>query len=256
MTRHQGPAPRRTALVTGAGSGLGALAARRLAAADWAVIAADVDGAGLARTALRSPTMHTRVCDVSDVKAVEEMVAEAGPLDRVVHAAGISLLGTALEQPLDDVERTWRVDFLGTVYVVRATLPGMLERAQGELILFSSLAGWVSPPKLSAYASAKAAINTYAEVLDQEYGGRGVKIRCVCPSQVDTPQFRRIAEEDPSVVVNQKAMPAGVVLDEVERSLARDELFVFPGATARLAVRAKRFVPGLLQHVLSRMTSG
>jgi short-subunit dehydrogenase len=83
-----------------------------------------------------------------------------------------------------------------------------------------------------------------------------VKIRCVCPSQVDTPQFRRIAAEDPSVVAHRSGMPAGLVLDEIERSLARDELFVFPGATARPAIRAKRFVPRLLQRTLSHMTSG
>ncbi|MGI8328745.1 SDR family NAD(P)-dependent oxidoreductase [Actinomadura scrupuli] len=256
MIAGPGPAPRRTALVTGAASGLGALAAQRLAAAGWAVIAADVDEAGLARTALRSPTMHTRVCDVSEAAAIAEVAAAAGPLDRVVHAAGISLVGTALDQPLEDAERIWRVDYLGTVHVVRATLPGMLERAQGELVLFSSLAGWLPSPRLSAYAAAKAAVNAYAEVLAQEHRGGGVKIRCVCPSQVDTPQFRRIAAQDPSVVAGRAGMPAGLVLDEVERSLARDELFVFPGATARLAVRGKRYVPGLLQRVVSRMTSG
>ena len=121
----------KTALVTGAGSGLGALAAQRLAAGGWEVVAADVDEAGLATTAFRSPTMHTRLCDVSDPKAVAEMAGEIGPLDRVVHAAGISILGTALDQPLEELERIWRIDFLGTVHVARATLPRMLERGHG-----------------------------------------------------------------------------------------------------------------------------
>lgn len=246
---------RRTALVTGAGSGLGALAAQRLAAAGWAVVAVDVDADGMARTTERSPTMHTRICDVSDAEAVAEVAAEAGPLDRVVHAAAISSLGTALEQPLEEAERIWRVNFLGTVHVVRATLPGMLERGQGELILFSSLGGWIPAPKLGAYASAKAAVNAYAEVLVKEYGGRGVKIRCVCPSQVDTPQFRKIAAQDPAAVAHQKGMPPGPVLDAIERSLARNELFVFPGAAARIGVSLKRHVPRLFDRLVARLTT-
>jgi short-subunit dehydrogenase len=245
----------RTALVTGAGSGLGALAAQRLAAAGWAVVATDVDQAGLAATALRSPNMHTRLCDVADAKAVGEVAAEIGAPDRVVHAAGISILGSALDQPMEELERILRVDFLGTVHVVRATLPRMLERGSGELILFSSLAGWIPSPKLSAYAAAKAAVNAYAEVLVREYGGRGVVIKCVCPSQVDTPQFRRIAEQDPAAVAHQKGMPAGIVLDEIERSLARDDLFVFPGRQARIAVAAKRHVPRLFTRILTRLTT-
>jgi short-subunit dehydrogenase len=247
---------RRTALVTGAGSGLGALAAQRLAAAGWAVVAADVDENGLARTALRAPTMHTRVCDVSDAKAVADVAAEAGPLDRVVHAAAISSLGTSLDQPMAEASRIWQVNFLGTVHVVRAVLPGMLERGRGELVLFSSLGGWIPAPKLGAYASAKAAINAYAEVLVKEYGGQGVKIRCVCPSQVDTPQFRKIAAQDPAAVAHvKKGMPPGLVLDAVDRSLARDELFVFPGAAARLGVTAKRHAPHLFNRLMARLTS-
>ncbi len=241
----------KTALVTGAGSGLGALAAQRLAAAGWAVVAADVDDAGLAKTAFRSPTMHVRRCDVADAAAVEELATEVGPLDRVVHAAGISILGTALDQPLEELERIWRVDFLGTVHVARATVPRLRER--GELVLFSSLAGWIPSPRLSAYAAAKAAINAYAQVLARE--NPEVTIRCVCPSQVDTPQFRKIAAEDPAAVAHQKGMPAGLVLDEIERSFARDELFVFPGRQARFAVAAKRHAPRLFDRLLTRLTS-
>lgn len=240
----------KTALVTGAGSGLGALAAQRLAAAGWAVVAADVDETGLAATALRSPTMHTRLCDVADPKAVTELAAEAGPLDRVVHAAGISILGTALDQPLEELERIWRIDFLGTVHVARATVPRL--RGRSELVLFSSLAGWIPSPRLSAYAAAKAAINAYAEVLARE--NPSVTVRCVCPSQVDTPQFRKIAAQDPAAVAHQKGMPAGLVLDEIERSFARDDLFVFPGRQARLAIAARRHVPRLFDRMLTRLT--
>lgn len=247
----------KTALVTGAGSGLGALTAQRLAAAGWAVVAVDLDETGLARTALRAPTMHIRICDVTDAQAVAAVVAEAGPVQRVVNAAAIGPLGVALEQPLDQVERTLEVNFLGTVHVVRAALPGMLERGSGELVLFSSLAGWVPVPKSSAYAASKAAVNAYAEVLVQEYGGQGVKIRCVCPRQVDTPMLRRLLEEDPSAAANMKGMPPRQVLDAIDRSLAGPDtgLYVFPGALTRLSVLAKRHIPALMGRLVARLTA-
>lgn len=89
---------RRTALVTGAAGGLGALAARRLAAAAWDVVAVDVDEAGLAATALRSPNTHVRTCDATDPAALADVLAMAGPVHRVVHAAAATAPGPVLAQ--------------------------------------------------------------------------------------------------------------------------------------------------------------
>ncbi|MGK5550005.1 SDR family NAD(P)-dependent oxidoreductase [Actinomadura kijaniata] len=246
----------RTALVTGAGSGLGALAARRLAAAAWDVVAVDVDADGLAATARRSPNLHTRVCDVTDPDAVARVVAESGAVHRVVHAAAISPLGAALEQPLAEVERVLRVDFLGAVVVARATLPGMLARGRGELVVFSSLGAWVPGHLTSAYASAKAAVNAFVEALAVEHRGGGVTFRCVCPRQVDTPMYRAVAARHPAATGGAKGMPPGRVLDAVERSLARpeDDLYVFPDALTRATVTAKRLLPRATRRAIAGRT--
>jgi NAD(P)-dependent dehydrogenase (short-subunit alcohol dehydrogenase family) len=248
---------KRTALVTGAASGLGALAAQRLAAAGWDVVAVDLDDRGLARTALRSPNTHTRTCDVADAKAVEGVVAEAGAVQRVVHAAAIGPLVPALDLPLDEVERVLRTNFLGTVNVVRATLPGMLERRRGEMILFSSLASRVPVAKSSAYAASKAAVNAYAETLTREHAGGGVRFRIVCPRQVDTPGFREAAKADPAATGGMKGMPPGAVLDAIDRSLVRHgDLYVFPDPLTRATALAQRLVPRLLDRVLAKVTAG
>ncbi|TDC58010.1 SDR family NAD(P)-dependent oxidoreductase [Actinomadura sp. KC345] len=195
---------RRTALVTGAASGLGALAARRLAAAAWDVVAVDVDAEGLARTALRSPNMHVRTCDVTDPEAVADVLAVSGPVQRVVHAAMISPAAPALEQPFGEIEDTLRTDVLGTVHVVRAALPGMLERGRGEMILCpvavdrDSSPG--SSPGSSAGAAASAAVAAYTEALWAEHGGQGVTFRCARAAL---------------------GTPPRVVLDAIDRSLAR-----------------------------------
>ncbi|MCP2335362.1 SDR family NAD(P)-dependent oxidoreductase [Actinomadura rupiterrae] len=247
----------RTALVTGAASGLGALAARRLAAAGWDVVAVDLDTGGLAETARRSPNTHVRVCDVGDAEAVNALVAGVGPVHRVVHAAAIGPLVPALEQPLEDVENVLRTDFLGTVHVVRATMPGMLERGGGELVLFSSLASLLPVPKTSAYAAAKAAVNVYAEALAAEHAGSGVVIRCVCPRQVDTPGFRAAAADDPAATGRMRGVPPGLVLDAVDRSLARParDLYVFPDPLTRVVALARRWAPGTVRRLVGQVTS-
>ena len=245
-----------TALVTGAASGIGEATAIKLAASGWTVAAADVDPDGLAALAQRISGVQTYVCDVSDERAVDSLRTPIGPVARLVHAAAIARLGRALEQSREDFDRIWQVNFVGTVNVVRAFLPAMVERGQGELVLYSSLDGWVPARKMSAYAASKAAVNAYAEVLAAEHKGSGVKIRCVCPGRVDTAQYRGLAAEDPAAVAHHRStMPVSVVVDAVERSLAGDGLFVFPGAVAKAGIRLRRHFPRLLGLLVDYDTS-
>jgi NAD(P)-dependent dehydrogenase (short-subunit alcohol dehydrogenase family) len=233
------------ALITGAASGIGEATAVKLAASEWSVAAVDNNPEGLASLARRVDGVRTHVCDVSDANAVNGLPSAAGPVDRLVHAAAVSQLGRALEQPREDFDRIWRVNFVGTVNVVRAFLPAMVERGRGEVVLYSSMAGWLPAWRLSAYAASKAAINAYAEVLAAECRDSGVKIRCVCPALVDTPQYRGLAAEDPTVAGH--TIPASAVVDAVERSLTGDGLFVFPGRDAKVGIALRRYWPWLLR---------
>ncbi|HWG28323.1 SDR family oxidoreductase [Actinospica sp.] len=243
-----------TALVTGAGSGIGEASALRLAADGWTVVAADVDDGALESLREREPRIRVEHCDVQDADAVARLAKAVGPVDRLVHSAAVSRLGPALAQPREEFDAIWRINFLGTVNIARAVVPGMIERGRGEVVLYSSLGGWVPARKLSAYASSKAAVNAFADVLEQECRGSGVTIRCVCPSQVDTPQFRRISAEDPAATAHRSGMSVDVVVDAVERSLGRGGLYVFPGTTAKATILLKRHLPGLFGKILERET--
>lgn len=244
------------ALITGAASGIGEATAIKLAASGWTVTAVDIDPDGLAALAQRVGGVQAHVCDVSDEGAVDSLPAVVGSVDRLVHAAAIAGLGRALEQSREDFDRIWRVNFVGTVNVVRAFLPAMVERGRGELVLYSSLDGWVPARKLSAYSASKAAVNAYAEALAAEHRGSGVKIRCVCPGRVDTPQYRSLAAEDPAAVAHHRStMPVSVVVDAAERSLASDGLFVYPGTVAKLGITLRRHFPRLLGILVDYDTS-
>ena len=243
-----------TALVTGAGSGLGEASALRLASDGWSVVAADVDDVALKALSSREPRIRIEHCDVQDADAVARLAEDIGPVDRLVHAAAVSYLGSALGQPREEFDAIWRINFLGTVQIVRAIVPGMIERGQGEVVLYSSLGGWVPARKLSAYASSKAAVNAFADVLEQECRDTGLTIRCICPSQVDTPQFRRISAQDPAATAHRKGMPVDTVVNAVERSLGRKGLYVYPGTTAKTTILLKRHFPRTFGQILNRAT--
>ena len=246
-------------LVTGAASGMGQLAARRLAAAGASVAAVDVDGDRLAATAERAPTMRAWECDVTDSGAVERLVKEVesalGPIDRLVHAAGICLPGLLAEQRLEEVDRTIAVNYLGTAHAVLSVLPGMLDRRHGEVVAFASLAGWLPSPRLGAYSASKHAVVAFMEVLAYENRGSGVRFACVCPPVVDTPMVAGIRARDEAALGGQRGIDAGVVLDAVERSLDADELLVLPGRGTKSVWRARRFAPGLIWRQIERATS-
>ena len=124
-----------TALVTGAGSGIGEASALRLAADGWSVVAADVDEAALAALHGREPRIKVEHCDIQDEDAIAQLAESVGPVERLVHAAAVSILGSALGQPRAEFDMIWRINFLGTVQIVRAVVPGMIERGRGEVVL-------------------------------------------------------------------------------------------------------------------------
>lgn len=240
----------RTALVTGAGSGMGRLATWRLASEGVEVVAVDVDAGGLALTGAHAPQIHAVEADVSDAAAVSRVVADAtelvGPPDRVVHAAAIAPSGPLAAQDPLEVARVMSVNYGGTVNVVSAVLPGMLERARGDLILFGSLAGWLPSPFVGAYSASKAAVVSYAETLWHELGhSSGVRLVCTCPPIVDTPMLDQI-DPRPPFYDAVKAIRPEVVLDALEQALDAGELWSFPGRGTRTVWRTRRIVPGAL----------
>jgi short-subunit dehydrogenase len=183
---------------------------------------------------------------------VKEVEAELGPVDRLVHAAGICSPARLVDQSEDDIDRSMRVNYLGTVRVVKAVLPGMLERRHGDIVTFASLAGWLPTPYLGAYAATKFAVVAFTEVLAQEHEGSGVRFACVCPPVVETPMVRAIRATEERAVGPQRGIDPAIVIDALERALERGDLFVFPGPAARRVWRLRRHAPGVLRRMVRR----
>lgn len=239
----------RVALVTGAGSGMGRLAAHRLAEGGARVAAVDVNEAGLQETARDREGIHPFPLDVTDARAVEACVArvegELGPVDRVMNAAAIMPTGLVAEQDADLINRIMAINYGGTVNVTMAVLPGMLSRGSGDLVNFASVAGWLPAIHFGAYNASKFAVVAFTEVLAHENRKRGVRFACVCPPPVKTPLLDQ-AKSQPKVLEAVPPIQPETVLDAIERGLEKGDLMVFPDFGARLTVFLRRHAPGLM----------
>ncbi|WP_433598221.1 SDR family NAD(P)-dependent oxidoreductase [Nocardia sp. CA-135953] len=249
----------RTAIVTGAASGIGLLTVERLVAREWRVAAVDLPGEPLKALARRDG-VSTHACDVSRPDEVDRVAAAVeeryGRVDRLVNAAGIAVSGSVQDVSNERFARVIEVNYLGTVHWVRAVLPQMRRRGAGELVLFASLAGWFATPRMGAYTASKFAVVGLAETLKLELAGSGIALRCVCPPAVRTPMLDDIFDQGMSRRATKLAVPIApeTVLDAVDAALARPrgKVFVFPGRGSTVMWRMRRFLPGLFDAIVRR----
>lgn len=241
----------KVAFITGGGSGMGQLAARNLAAQGVLVAALDVNTSGLAETAAGFDNILTLPADVTEPADIEEATKrveqDLGPIDRVYNAAAIFPTGRLLEQDTATIHRIMDINYGGVVNVTKLTLPRMLERGSGDFINFASLAGWMPILYLGAYNASKFAVVAFSEVLYHENRNRGVRFACVCPPPVATPLLKQ-AEDTvwPKLFDGVDIIEPQTVLDAIESSLEKDELWVFPGRGTKMGWRVRRWFPKLM----------
>ena len=179
------------ALVTGASRGIGRAVARALAerGATVGLAARSQDDLEALAAELPGPGAHLALsCDVGDAAsvaaAVERFTTHAGGLDLVVANAGIAHYGPFAALPLERAEAMTRINWLGTVYTVRAALPGLLERRAGHVVIVSSGAGLRSFPDAAVYGATKSAQRGFGEALRHELAGTGVGLTMVYPGEI------------------------------------------------------------------------
>jgi NAD(P)-dependent dehydrogenase (short-subunit alcohol dehydrogenase family) len=264
------PIDGRTAVITGAGSGIGRGLAQLLSGRGCPVAIFDIDEAGLAETerSIKGPVL-ARKLDVSDRDAQFALAAEVrewspAPLGAVFNNAGVTLSQTI--EGVTDEDFRWIVDinFWGVVHGTKAYLPWLLEQDAGAVVNTSSIFGIIGWPTQAAYNATKFAVRGFTEALRHELRGTGVRAVSVHPGGVNTNivrnarfhvddlggdshdqmqlDFARVARLSP-----EKA--AKIIVRAVERGRGR----VLVGSDAHATDLLQRLVPERYFDVIKRL---
>ena len=183
------------AVVTGAGSGIGAAIARVFAARGAQVAVVDRDEAAARDVAAAIDRDHGAaapyVCDVSQPDAVATLfaaLASAHPrLDILVNNAGISHVGNVETTTPDDMDRLFRVNVLGVYLCAHAAVPRMVRQGGGVILNMCSIAALVGIADRFAYSMTKGAVLTMTRSIAVDYVKQGIRCNCICPARVHTP---------------------------------------------------------------------
>ncbi|OCB33177.1 short-chain dehydrogenase [Mycobacterium malmoense] len=249
-----------SAVVTGAGSGIGAAFAIELARRGGAVVCSDVDEAAARQTAdaiIERGGKATAIrCDVSkfeDVRALAEQSRAwfSGPPTLVINNAGVGAGGAAIgDAPLDDWVWTLGINLWGPIHGCHVFTPILREAGPSArgIINVASAAAFGAAPGMAAYNVSKAGVLSLSETLAAELAGTGIRVTVLCPTFVKTNivESGRISEES-SRLANRLMRWTGFSPGKVARICLdahdRGELYCMPQLDAKIGWNIKRMAP-------------
>jgi 2-dehydro-3-deoxy-L-rhamnonate dehydrogenase (NAD+) len=219
----------RVAIVTGAGRGIGAAIADRLAADGLTVCVADLDGAAadrqVARMASADQTAFACQMDVTQPSSVRRMVdatvARFERIDVLVNNAGVTGPSAPMASyPDDDWRRVLSVDLDGTFNCCKAVVPHMQARGNGRIVNIASIAGKEGNPNMCAYSAAKAGVIGFTKSLGKELATSGVLVNCVTPAVVETELLRELTPEAVQYMLQRVPMARPGQVEEIAALVA------------------------------------
>jgi NAD(P)-dependent dehydrogenase (short-subunit alcohol dehydrogenase family) len=215
----------KTALVSGAGGGIGRAVALRLAAEGAAVMCVDRDAGAAAQTVAGLERAAALECDVTDPASCGAVIAETlrrfDAIDVLVNAAGVAASHPIEEFPVADWRRIIDVNLTGTFLLSQAAI-GALLGSKGTIVNLASVAGIRATPYNAAYCASKGGVVMLTKSMAIELAKRDVRVNAVCPSAVDTALLRGFTLPDGAdmQLLARAASPMGRVLEVEEISAA------------------------------------
>lgn len=248
----------KTAVVTGAGRGLGKKIAERLAGRGLHVFVTDLDADAARRTAAelgeaRATAMAQDVRDADGHRAVARAATARGPLAVWVNNAGVLRTAKAWEHTDDEVRLQHDVNLTGMVWGARAAIDAMGLAGPGHIINIASLSSLVPAPGLAVYAGTKHAILGFTLSLagDLRAAGSAIAVSAVCPAPIDTDLVRDVSHHDDSAILfSSGLLTADGVADATVALLDRPRLVVTLPASKGALAHVFRPFPDLGLRVL------
>jgi 2-keto-3-deoxy-L-fuconate dehydrogenase len=199
----------KTALITGAASGIGEATARTFSDAGAKVLMVDLNAERARQVSASIPGSEPHACDVTEESQVQALFERIAALDILVNCAGIGMVGTIEETELAEFQRLFRVNVDGAFLVTKAALP-LLAKVRGSVLNIGSVAGLVGVKRRFTYCATKGAIIAMTRQLAVDYPTQ-IRANCIAPGTVDSPfveayleKYHRHEKEQVRMELNQR----------------------------------------------------
>lgn len=249
----------RTAIVTGASSGIGRETARELAAKSANVVLASRNRAKLEEVAVdlvhlpgRTLVVPTDVTERLSVEAlVRRTVEEFGSVDILVNNAGSGLYAPIATGSIENMRRLFEVNFWGAVQCIQAAVPYMQSQRRGHIVNVSSVAGRFAPPYMGAYAATKHALRAVSDALRNEVAAAGIGVSTIYPGLTQTSFTEAMTQEVPVPHIPPvvRFVPAKLVAERIVSAVRWNLRDVFVSPEDIAAVAATAVLPQLFDWV-------
>ena len=177
-------------LVTAASQGMGRAAALAFAAEGAKVFATDIEENGLRSLAEQDPSIDTFLLDVLDLEAIKQSPERTGALTTLFNCAGFVHHGTILETSENDWDFSFNLNVRSQFRLIKAYLPGMIEKQEGSIINMASVASSIKgAPNRCLYGATKAAILGMTKAVAADYVSEGIRCNALCPGTILTPSL-------------------------------------------------------------------
>ncbi len=185
----------KTAVITGAGSGIGKaialLFAKQGAHVEVLDVNADQATEVVAEITAAGGSAHWQTCDIGDGKKVsavmKDIVSRRPCIDILINNAGIAHIGTALSTSEEDMDRLYRINIKGLHHCTQAVIPPMIEKGGGVILNLCSIAAMMGLQDRFAYSMTKGAVLMMTYSIAKDFIAQGIRCNCICPARVHTP---------------------------------------------------------------------
>lgn len=261
MASPSSPAPRPTALITGASGGIGADLAERFAAGGHDLVlvarnAAKLDEVGGRLAAAHGVAFRAISADLADRAGIgriaEVLAGRAITIDVLVNNAGVGSAGPFATSQLDRQLEMIQLNVATVTQLTRLLLPGMLARRRGGVLNVASVAAFQPGPLMAVYYASKAFVLSFSEALASEVTGSGVTVTCLCPGPTHTGFVAAAGMEGSRLFKMSTVMDSRLVARAGYDGFISGKRLVVPGIANKLVAQSSRFTPRAVMLKITR----